>query len=195
MATKSELRKRIKAIKSEFEPGMIDFAGDIISYKVMALEEYKNAECVFVYVDYNREVKTLTLIKDALKVGKKVAVPKVYSVNVTDDGKASRYMKFHYISSLDDLEEGFRGIKEPKEELTIADMDSEKAIIVMPMVAFDEEKNRVGYGGGVYDKYLSTHNCIKKIGVAYEEQKVDKIDDLDSFDIKPDIIITQKSVY
>ena len=44
MATKSELRKRIKAIKSEFEPGMIDFAGDIISYKVMALEEYKNAE-------------------------------------------------------------------------------------------------------------------------------------------------------
>ena len=195
MATKSELRKRIKAIKSEFEPGMIDFAGDIISYKVMALEEYKNAECVFVYVDYNREVKTLTLIKDALKVGKKVAVPKVYSVNVTDDGKSSRYMKFHYISSLDDLEEGFRGIKEPKEELTIADMDSEKAIIVMPMVAFDEEKNRVGYGGGVYDKYLSTHTCIKKIGVAYEEQKVDKIDDLDSFDIKPDIIISQKSVY
>ena len=195
MATKSELRKRIKAIKSEFEPGMIDFAGDIISYKVMALEEYKNAECVFVYVDYNREVKTLTLIKDALKVGKKVAVPKVYSVNVTDDGKSSRYMKFHYISSLDDLEEGFRGIKEPKEELTIADMDSEKAIIVMPMVAFDEEKNRVGYGGGVYDKYLSNHTCIKKIGVAYEEQKVDKIDDLDSFDIKPDIIITQKSVY
>jgi 5-formyltetrahydrofolate cyclo-ligase len=65
----------------------------------------------------------------------------------------------------------------------------------MPVVAFDEDKNRVGYGGGVYDRYLSTHNVIKKIGVAYEEQKVDKIDDIDSFDIKPDVIITQKSIY
>ena len=99
MATKSEIRKSIKAIKSEFEPAMIDFAGDIISYKVMALNEYKEAECLFTYVDYNKEVRTITLIKDALKIGKKVAVPKVYSVNVTEEGKTSKYMKFHYISS------------------------------------------------------------------------------------------------
>ena len=65
----------------------------------------------------------------------------------------------------------------------------------MPLVAFDEAKNRVGYGGGIYDKYLSSHNVAKKIGIAYEEQKVDKIDDIDSFDIKPDVIITQKSIY
>lgn len=195
MATKSEIRKSIKAIKSEFEPALIDFAGDIISYKVMALNEYKEAECLFTYVDYNKEVRTITLIKDALKIGKKVAVPKVYSVNVTEEGKTSKYMKFHYISSLDDLKEGFRGIKEPSEELPVADIDSDKAIMVMPVVAFDEDKNRVGYGGGVYDRYLSTHNVIKKIGVAYEEQKVDKIDDIDSFDIKPDVIITQKSIY
>ena len=195
MATKSEIRKSIKAIKSEFEPAMIDFAGDIISYKVMALNEYKEAECLFTYVDYNKEVRTIPLIKDALKIGKKVAVPKVYSVNVTEEGKTSKYMKFHYISSLDDLKEGFRGIKEPSEELPVADIDSDKAIMVMPVVAFDEDKNRVGYGGGVYDRYLSTHNVIKKIGVAYEEQKVDKIDDIDSFDIKPDVIITQKSIY
>jgi 5-formyltetrahydrofolate cyclo-ligase len=195
MATKSEIRKSIKAIKSEFEPAMIDFAGDIISYKVMALNEYKEAECLFTYMDYNKEVRTITLIKDALKIGKKVAVPKVYSVNVTEEGKTSKYMKFHYISSLDDLKEGFRGIKEPSEELPVADIDSDKAIMVMPVVAFDEDKNRVGYGGGVYDRYLSTHNVIKKIGVAYEEQKVDKIDDIDSFDIKPDVIITQKSIY
>ena len=195
MATKSEIRKSIKAIKSEFEPAMINFAGDIISYMVVELNEYKEAECLFTYVDYNKEVRTITLIKDALKIGKKVAVPKVYSVNVTEEGKTSKYMKFHYISSLDDLKEGFRGIKEPSEELPVADIDSDKAIMVMPVVAFDEDKNRVGYGGGVYDRYLSTHNVIKKIGVAYEEQKVDKIDDIDSFDIKPDVIITQKSIY
>ena len=195
MATKSEIRKNIKAVKSEFEPAMIDFAGDIICYRIMALEEYKNADTVFAYVDYNREVKTATLINDALKNGKKVAVPKVYIVNVTDSDKPSKYMKFHYISSIEDLQDGFRGIKEPKEELSIADMDSEKAVMVMPLVAFDGEKNIVGYGGGIYDIYLSAHNVVKKIAIAYEEQKVDKIDDIDSFDIKPDMIITQKSVY
>ena len=195
MATKSEIRKNIKAVKSEFEPAMIDFAGDIICYRVMALEEYKSADTVFTYVDYYREVKTATLINDALKNGKKVAVPKVYTVNVTESDKPSKYMKFHYISSLEDLQDGFRGIKEPKVELPIADMDSDNAVMVMPLVAFDGEKNRVGYGGGVYDKYLSSHNVAKKIGIAYEEQKVDKIDDIDSFDIKPDVIITQKSIY
>ena len=89
MATKSEIRKNIKAVKNEFEPAMIDFAGDIICYRIMALEEYKNADTVFAYVDYNREVKTATLINDALKNGKKVAVPKVYIVNVTDSDKPS----------------------------------------------------------------------------------------------------------
>lgn len=195
MATKSEIRRLIKAIKSEFEPMMIDFAGEVIGYKVMALEEYKQTDTIFVYVDYNREVKTSTIIADALKLGKKVAVPKVYNHDISAEIIDGNYMKFHYITSTDDLEEGYNGIREPKVDLPVADYDSDKALMIMPMIAFDERRNRVGYGGGFYDRYLNSHPVAYKIGLAYDEQKVDGIDDSTDYDVRPEMIITQKNVY
>lgn len=195
MASKSDIRRQISIFKRETETMMVDFAGDVISYKVMALDEYKNAEIVFIYADYNKEVKTNVIIEDALKTGKKVALPRVYRHEVGADEKASKYMKFHYITSTDDLEKGYNGIREPKQDLAVADGDTDKALMIMPMVAFDDEKNRVGYGGGFYDKYLNSHNFTCKIGLAYDEQKVDVIDDKEAHDIKPDVIVTQKNIY
>ena len=51
MANKSEIRTMMKAVKNEFEPMMISFAGEVIGYKVMAMEEYKNADTIFIYAD------------------------------------------------------------------------------------------------------------------------------------------------
>lgn len=195
MATKSEIRKNIKLFKSETEGMMIDFAGEVIGYKVLALEEYKNTDVIFIYADYNKEVKTNTIIENALKSGKRVAVPRVYMHEVAAEGASSKYMKFHYITSQNDLEKGYNGIPEPKETLPVADADTANALMVMPMVAFDEERNRVGYGGGFYDRYLDSHSFAYKVGIAYDEQKVDVIDDKNEQDIRPDMIITQKNIY
>lgn len=195
MASKSEIRNNIKIFKNETEQVMIDFAGDIICYRIMAMDEYKNAESIFVYADYNKEVKTGAIIEDALKSGKKVALPRVYTMEMTGDGKPEKYMKFHYITSMNDLEVGYRGIREPKAELPCADMETSGAVMIMPLVGFDEERNRVGYGGGFYDKYLGSHSFKVKMAVAYEEQKVDKVEGTDALDIKPDMIVTQKNIY
>lgn len=195
MASKSDIRRNTSIFKHETENVMIDFAGDIICYRVMAMDEYKNADTVFVYADYNKEVKTGAIIADALKNGKKVAVPRVYTMEMTGDGRPEKYMKFHYITSMEDLEDGYKGIREPKENLPCADKDSTDAIMIMPVVGFDEERNRVGYGGGFYDKYLSSHSFTCRIGIAYEEQKADKVEDADVNDIKPDMIVTQKNIY
>lgn len=195
MASKSNIRRNTSIFKHETESVMVDFAGDVIGYKVLALSEYKDANTVFVYADYNKEVKTDTIIKDALKCSKKVALPRVYSTVATDNENQGKYMKFHYISSMDDLEKGYNGIREPKEALPCADADTNDAIIIMPLVGFDADRNRVGYGGGFYDRYLSTHSFIKKIGIAYDEQKVDCVEDADEYDIKPDMIVTQKEIY
>lgn len=195
MASKSEIRNNIKIFKNETEQVMIDFAGDIICYRIMAMDDYKNAESIFVYADYNKEVKTGAIIEDALKSGKKVALPRVYTMEMTGDGKPEKYMKFHYITSMNDLEVGYRGIREPKAELPCADMETSGAVMIMPLVGFDEERNRVGYGGGFYDKYLGSHSFKVKMAVAYEEQKVDKVEGTDALDIKPDMIVTQKNIY
>ncbi len=195
MATKNEIRRNISIFKHETESMMIDFAGEVIGYKVLALDEYKKADTVFIYADYNKEVKTETIITDALKNGKKVALPRVYKHEVSAEGVSGKYMKFHYIKSFGDLEKGYNGIREPRTELEIADDDTANALMIMPVVAFDNERNRVGYGGGFYDKYLESHTVLCKVGIAYEEQKVDSIDDKDEHDIRPDIIVTEKNIY
>ena len=64
------------------------------------------------------------------------------------------------------------------------------------MVAFDKYKNRLGYGGGYYDRYIEKILKLKKcliIGLAFSNQKVDKIE-TNSFDKKMDIIITEKFI-
>ena len=185
----------MKAVKNEFEPMKISFAGEVIGYKVMAMEEYKNADTIFIYADYNREVPTSTIIADALKSGKKVALPKVYKQDLTKEEIDRNYMKFHYITSMEDLEQGYNGIREPKEELPVADYDTEGSVMIMPLMAFDAKRNRVGYGAGFYDRYLNSHKVAYKIGIAYDEQKVDNIDDSTEYDVRPDVIVTQKAIY
>ena len=67
-------------------------------------------------------------------------------------------------------------------------------ILLIPLIAFDENLNRVGYGGGFYDRYISRirkNKRILKIGIAYSFQKVKKIV-TNKYDIKLDYIITEK---
>ena len=67
-------------------------------------------------------------------------------------------------------------------------------IIFVPLVAFDKDFNRIGYGGGFYDRYMAKFNKRKNfvtIGLAYSFQKVKKIP-IDKYDMKLDYIITEK---
>ena len=68
---------------------------------------------------------------------------------------------------------------------------------MIPLVAFDVNLNRLGYGGGYYDRYLekiSKQKKIIKIGIAYSFQKIPKIP-INNYDIKLDCIITEKKIY
>ena len=67
--------------------------------------------------------------------------------------------------------------------------------MLVPLVAFDKNLNRIGYGGGFYDRYIrriSKKNKIFKIGLAYSFQQVKKIP-INKYDIKLDYIITEKN--
>ena len=69
-------------------------------------------------------------------------------------------------------------------------------ILLVPLVAFDKKLNRIGYGGGFYDRYLKRLKRIKKyitIGLAYSFQEVKKIP-INDYDIKLDFIITEKKI-
>jgi len=181
MESKKDIRKRLLDKRNLITDKEWEEKSRCIYEKVVTHPFFLEADAVYCYVDYRREVGTRSIIKQAWKLGKKVAVPKV------NDSE----MEFYYIQCLDDLQEGYKGIPEPK-PIDLA-MD-DKVLVIMPGAAFDTKCNRIGYGKGYYDKYLRAHLNYKTIAIAFELQMVDEIP-IEPYDICPNMIITEEKNY
>lgn len=181
MESKKDIRKRVLAIRQNLTVKEWEEKSLLIYEKVTSHPFFLQADAIYCYIDYRREVATRKMIEHAWKLNKKVAVPKV-----NED-----QMDFYYIHSFEDLQEGFKGILEPEERYPAKD---EHVLVLMPGAAYDVMHNRVGYGKGYYDKYLHAHPDYKTIAIAFELQIVEEIP-ADTFDICPDIIITEEKTY
>ena len=136
MESKKDIRKKIFAERKLRTDEQIEAMSLTITDKVTALPAFKNADRILVYADYNHEVVTEYLIKEAWKAGKEVAVPKV----------VGKDMVFYKLTDLARLEPGYFGIPEPVSGEIV---NWSKALMIMPGVAFDRANHRVGYGGRV----------------------------------------------
>ncbi len=184
-ASKKELRREIRNLRAAYRKEEIHALSMRILERVRGLWEYQRADTLFIYMDARHEVETSELIRQAWADGKRVAVPKV----------SGRNMRFFYIASLErDLKEGAFGIlepcaKDPADEAT----DSTGTLLVMPGVAFDESRHRIGYGGGFYDRFLKRHPDPATIALAFEFQVREEIP-FEGFDMLPGKIVTEKRV-
>jgi len=180
-AEKKEIRKEIKRLRAEHTDEQIHQMSLELCERLTALEVYQKAEVVYAYVDCKHEVETRDIIRAAWKAGKKVAVPKVLGQD----------MQFFYIRSFEeDLEDGYFGIREPKE---VNPAYEEEALLLMPGVAFDEMRHRVGYGGGFYDRFLEKHPKMTTVALAFEFQIKEQVP-FEEFDILPTKIVTEARV-
>ncbi len=182
---KNIIRNEMKKQRSTLSVNRIMMHSAIITKKLFDLDEYKESEVVLPYVSFSSEVDTHVLINEALKSGKKIAVPKVVSKD---------QMKFYFIKSFSDLKPGAFGILEPITTDEFVPEHSIKSVVLLPGLAFDDKLNRIGYGGGFYDKYLSKYPYIYRIMLAYELEKTELLP-CDELDIKPDVIITELNIY
>ncbi len=182
---KKSLRKEVKALRAAHTDAEIHRMSLEVRDRILTLPEYRKAEVIYAYVDCKHEVETSDIIRAAWADGKRVAVPKVIGSD----------MKFFYITSLtEDLEEGYFGIREPLEKHAADEKrDEEKALMLMPGVAFDEERHRIGYGGGFYDRFLEAHPKLAKVALAFEFQVKEEVP-YEAFDICPEKIVTEKRV-
>lgn len=170
---KQILRNKYKEIRKNIEDK--EEQDNIISNKVINLQEYKQSDLILIYVSLKDEVDTIKLIKYSLKNKKRVAVPKCEGNDIV----------FYYINSLEDLKERSFGILEPKTNEVVKDFSN--SICIIPGVAFDKQNNRIGYGRGFYDRFLENYTGIK-IGLTYKECICEKID-VDYNDVKMDKVI------
>lgn len=181
---KSEIRKRMKQKRQELTAQEIEKKSRMITGKLVGMPVYRSAENVFTYVSYNSEADTKELIVQSLHDGKNVFVPKVLSA------QGVKRMEFFSISGLEELVFGFMGIPEPvRGEPAVI----KEGLFIMPGLAFDRSFHRIGYGGGFYDSYLLRENAFFKAAICFDFQLLPEIP-FDEYDIKPDIIITDKEV-
>lgn len=181
METKRQIRHYILEARSKLSKEECENNSRHIIQKVLESEKFKNAHAILVYIDYNKEVETRELIKQAWKFGKRVYAPK------TDETAIS----FHLLQEFEELRAGLKGILEPAEnsEEWETSLLSE-TLMIMPGVVFDKQKHRIGYGRGYYDRFLAKTPGLSTIAICFECQLLDTIP-YEEFDYIPDILYTE----
>ena len=153
-----------------------------LNYIFKLLKKQKiNIKLIGGYYPYNHEIDTIEILKKFEEKKFSISLPKI---------KKNNKMNFYHWSFRDPLIVNKYGIPEPTKKNIVY-----PNILLVPLVAFDKNLNRIGYGGGFYDRYIKKISKIKKIftiGLAYSFQQVKKIP-INKYDIKLDYIITEKN--
>ncbi|MDO4965815.1 MAG: 5-formyltetrahydrofolate cyclo-ligase [Lachnospiraceae bacterium] len=182
---KNEIRQNVLAMRSSLSEMMCTVLSNTIYDNLRQVLAYQSASTVFCYASYRNEADTKEIIDGALMEGKRVALPCSY----TKDGVP--HMEFYEIRSSADLVEGYKGILEPdRRKMSVKKADFFPNVVIVPMVAFDANLNRIGYGKGFYDHYFNSHDVGIKIGIAYGFQQVNMIP-ADVNDVRMDVIVTE----
>ena len=161
---KKELRRAIRERKLAMTEEEIASRSARLGELFAQSEAYRNAATIYGYLPYNQEVRTVPMLEQAIRDGKKVAVPKVYGDT----------MKFIYLEDLSQVAKGYAGIPEPIADEPVA--HDETALVLMPGLAFDPQGHRIGYGGGFYDKFLAAEPSHPTLALCYEFQMLPQLD-------------------
>ena len=174
---KQQIRQEMK----ELRKGMDIFTIKDLSEKVIAnlysLDLYQ-ADKFFIYNSFGGEVETHKLISNLINLGKKVYLPKIV-------GKQMQSVRVDETTS---FEMNLFGILEPIGDGEVID----NFIAIMPCLAVDLHGNRIGYGGGYYDKFLK-NKYASRIALCYDFQILDNIKVAD-YDVPLDVIVSDKRV-
>lgn len=191
---KKEIRKHILKQRDAIPEGKRKRDSAAITKALVALPVYQEAEVIMAYCSYQSEMDTRCFIDKALLDGRQVYVPKV----------SGDSMDFYRITCTEELKPGYKGIPEPDggDVLTANYLSGKKALMLMPGAAFDRKHNRIGYGKGYYDKYLSglrqeLSDCERMpytVAICFSVQLVEQIPE-EEHDIRPDRIVTELEIF
>ena len=176
---KSTIRKKIFQLrKRNYSKNLFIEPERILNF----LQKKKmNNKIIGGYYPYNYEIDTLDILKKLEKKKFVISLPRITK---------NKKMNFYQWSFKEPLKINIYGIPEP---LPIRKVNPD--ILLIPLVAYDQELNRLGYGGGFYDRFLSSfekNKKILKIGLGYSFQKINKLP-INQYDKKLDYIITEKN--
>ena len=148
---KKEKRRFFKKQRDGLPEDVLAEYSKLATKRILSLQEYKNAELIFVPISFGSELPTSLLISAALKDSKRVVVPAVRGKN----------MLLQEITPQTTFHKAAFGILEPDDGKIIEEMPD---FTLLPGLAFSSLGFRIGYGGGYYDRFLVDYKGIS-VGV------------------------------
>ena len=179
---KKLLRDHARTVRASLSTAEIEEKSRLICRHL--LEVIDGTDPLMIYASKPREVNTKALIGHLISGGKTVVVPIIE--------KDTKTLRLSYLKDPDVLQESTFHVPEPVGRELPA-LASDIKTVIIPMLAFDKKGNRLGYGAGYYDRFLSLHPHLTRIGIAFSCQEVEEIP-ADATDAIMDIIVTDTGI-
>lgn len=184
---KSSLRKRILALRRAQSSRDIEKKSDNIKGELFTFSTFDEAETILFYLAVKDEVQTEKMIEESLQKDKRVVVPFI-------DWQRKEILPSEIKDLAKDVKIGILKIPQPKKNFYSPFSPASIDLVIIPGVVFDRKGNRLGFGGGFYDRFLGKlSDTTKLVGLAFELQLVDNVPS-QSHDVAVDYLITEGGI-
>lgn len=180
LETKKEIREICKKKRDELDKEFCKAKSMDIQKRILSMTCFEEAENILCYFAIRNEPDLSFLMEEALRLGKKVFLPKVQREDIF----------FYEIQDLKDCEIGAFSIMEPKMQEMYKEDDA-SSLVLVPGIAFSTSGERIGFGKGFYDRFLGRHKNLMKIGICYDSFISYKWK-ADTYDERMNLIVTDK---
>ena len=182
---KAELRRRMLHERSQLTAEQVAERSAAIRARLESIEAFRAARTVLTYVAaLDNEVDTTPFLEAEENGGRRVLIP------VMAPQRALRWSEVH---SRGELTPNTYGVPEPRLEFLRFTPPPADAVALVPGLAFTPEGDRVGFGGGYYDRFLAGHPGLK-IGLAFDLQLLPSCPS-EPHDVPMDLVVTESRVY
>lgn len=181
MTSKGAVRTEMRRLRERLAPADREEWSRRMREQLWTLEAFARARRVLFYAAGGGEVETRPLLERWIEGGRKVILPLV-------EGEGMILVE---VDGLEDLAPGYRGLLEPRLDRRRIVPREAVEVALVPGLAFDLEGNRLGRGGGHYDRTLARIGPkALKIGLAFDFQVVDRLP-VEARDIPVDLVVTE----
>ena len=185
---KSALRSRILALRDALPAAERARASAAVSTIILGTPAFREAEVVLAYLSFGSEFDTAALVGDVIASGRTLVLPRVV--------RGSRLLALHAVADpVHDVAPGRWGIREPREERCPAIDPARVDFVLVPGVAFTGRGERLGYGGGYYDRLIPRLDArAALVAAAFSVQICDAVP-IEPTDRRVDRVVTERAQY
>ncbi len=184
---KKALRKKIITLRDKLSPAEIIEKSALIAEMLYSLPAYNKAEKIMFFIDFGSEVSTRSMVEETIKRGKVALAPKALP-------KTRELIPSQILDWDSDLAPGAYNIPEPRDAALRACKPEDIDLLIVPGVAFDIKGNRLGYGGGYYDRFFPMLKPGVLLAALVFDLQIQPEIPVDEWDRRVDMVITEKRI-